>query len=202
MNEIKEDVILHQTRWLSLLERNYVNKNGEPSKHILASRKPEPPFAPEKPDAVIIVSFYEDKLVLTSEYRVCVGDREIGFPAGIIDQSDWDACENEDDVIGSASCRAAIREFKEETGLDFNPLEVSPLLFSSAGMTNESVVVVHGNSTGTISKDFMESSEDIESFLLSHSELKDFLRENSDKLFGKHAWGMLWSFSHFGYPEW
>ena len=84
-----------------------------------------------KDNAVTIIPFTEDgHLVLTKEYHYPVNDYIWEFPAGLID-------------AGEDAKAAAIREMKEETGLDVvEIMDDLPGGYSSAGMTNERVAVV------------------------------------------------------------
>ena len=80
---------------------------------------------------VVIVRGQEEKLFLNHEYRYPVGQYVLSVPAGLYES------ENEDiyDV--------AKREIKEETGLEAKEIRlISPLLFSSPGMTDETNAMV------------------------------------------------------------
>ncbi len=63
---------------------------------------------------------------------------------------------------------------KEETGLDFVPLKADEMfckpLFSSIGMTDESVATVYGCSTGQVSREGLEDNEEIEVVLADRTE--------------------------------
>jgi ADP-ribose pyrophosphatase len=146
---------------------------------------------------VVVVAVTKDgRLVLTNEFRVPIGGYEISFPAGLIDEDDYKGVN-----IKEAACRAAIREFKEETGMDFCPKEISPVnLYSSAGMTDESVCVVIGQASGEPNYDLQEASEDIEVMLLQKEELSEIMSDDT-KLFSKVAWPFLWAFKIWGMPN-
>jgi len=151
---------------------------------------------------VVIVAFYSypeqpTKLVLTSEYRIPIGCREISFPAGLIDETDY----VEGETIRAAACRAAVREMKEETGLDFTPTEVSPdNLYSSAGMTNESVCYVIGHATGSPTTAGNEATEDIRVMLCNRSDVIRIVDNKQEEAISKTAWLFLWSFKYNGFP--
>lgn len=70
--------------------------------------------------------------------------------------------------------QAAKRELFEETGLQAGPFEqISPVLFSSAGMTDETVQILFTLATGEVSTDNQEMTEDIEILVLSPQDVDD-----------------------------
>ena len=100
------------------------------------------------PDAVtcaVIIDPADDetgenaRLLLSYEYRYPCGRFLLSPPAGLIDPEDADTGKAEDAVL-----RAAEREIMEETGLGIDRergdrlFVLSPVLFSSPGMTDES----------------------------------------------------------------
>ena len=95
--------------------------------------------------------------------------------------------------------QAATRELKEETGLDFTPIAVSPdNLYSSAGMTNESCIIFFGYASGEVSLHGNEASEDIEVMLVTFPELVQMLDTESGFAYSKVCWPFLWAFKFFG----
>lgn len=113
------------------------------SKEELMALKSDADFCRSLPDAVscvviLKVKGQEDKLCLSKEFRFPMGQFLLSVPAGLLDAEDK---ELEEPVFS-----AAIRELKEETGMDFLPGDeikfISPLLFSSPGMTDESNALV------------------------------------------------------------
>lgn len=172
-----------ETRWLSLFEKQLPDGKS----WVFASRDGGAEH-PKRPDAVIIVASHKDRLVITKEVRPIVGDYEYGFPAGLIDKDE-------------TAEQAAIREFKEETGLDLQINVVSPPhLYSSAGLTNETIQFVIGEASGEPSRDHLEPGENIDVILADIA----FIREiaYSGKAMGAKAWPFFFMFSqigHFGY---
>ena len=181
--------------FLSLVERTFSHK-GRESSYFFAIRGDTVGTA-KRPDAVVIVAVTEEeepRLVLTSEFRIPIGCREISFPAGIIDKEDF-----AQGSVRQAAIAAATRELKEETGLDFHPMEVSPAnLYSSAGMTNESVTFVFGKATGSPSTDGNEAMEDIEVRLVTLGEMIDMMDNQPDLNFSKTAWPLMWAYKRSG----
>ena len=109
--------------FLNLYELDRESKTGKKGKYYVASRaKDESKLKlntkKNQPDGVIIYSLYgekQDKVVLVRQYRYSIDDYIYEFPAGLVE-------ENEDYKV------AAIREMKEETGLEFRPMKVLSLI--------------------------------------------------------------------------
>jgi ADP-ribose pyrophosphatase len=74
---------------------------------------------------------------------------------------------------------AASRELHEETGLDLVKVyRHSPAIFSSAGITDESIAMVFAEVEWTPSIDHNQDSEDIEIFLMERQEMRDLQHRN------------------------
>jgi ADP-ribose pyrophosphatase len=176
--------VLGRSKFLHLYEM-FFRQHGIERRWTFASRKSrevcEKEFAgkiPVKPDAVMVVATvrgecpqYLDpyivqsppRLVITKEFRPPLGDYEYAMPAGLMDADEMPA-------------DTAKRELFEETGLTLTEItSISPVLYSSAGMTNESVQIVSGIAEGQITNEHTEESEDIETLLLSVEEVKDLV---------------------------
>ena len=141
-----------------------------------------------KADVVVIVAAIETdegrKLVVTKEFRVPLWDYEYGFPTGLIDDGE--------DVQQTVS-----RELKEETGLELVRIKhISPPVFSSAGLTDESCHMVLAEAQGEVSGEWLEDSEDIEVLLLDVGDIKDLLASN--KKIAAKAWGLLHHYAETG----
>ena len=78
----------------------------------------------------------------------------------------------------------ALRELKEETGLDFEPIDAADMytksFFTTIGMTDESCGTVYGYASGTVSKEGQEETEDIEIVLADRAEVKRILQEEKN----------------------
>ena len=134
-----------------------------------------------------MVPFHKSKkkMVITKEYRVPLSDIEYGFPAGLIDE-------------GETVQQAARRELKEETGLDLTRIiRISPCIYSSAGMTDESVSMVYIECDGDPSNHRNEESENIEVLFVSRKEALRLCNDSSLK-FDAKAWIVLINFAEFG----
>lgn len=140
------------------------------------------------PDAVSCVVILEQNdvephLLLAQEYRYPVGRYVLSVPAGLIDAEDVEY--GRDKAIRNT----AIRELKEETGITFkdgDELEViSPMLFSSPGMTDENNAMVrltiHDADLSELTQDGSEGPEMFDGFeLLTVSEAEKLLEQGCD----------------------
>lgn len=171
-------------KWLNLYESTFT-KDGHEGKWVFASRKRGPENkALDVANAVVIVPILkrdgeEDKLVVIKEYRVPIQDYEYHFPAGLV-------APHEDALT------AAIRELKEETGFEAAsvPRYISPLLPSSAGMTDEKAVMVVLDCYDNGGRQELEHSEEIEVMLCTKQEAKE-LAFSSDKKVAAKTWPIL-----------
>jgi ADP-ribose pyrophosphatase len=181
---------LTNLKWLNLFNVSYIDKNGNRKIWQVASRVKKPKCVTNdfaKPDAVVMVPFHKSKkkMVITKEYRVPLSDYEYGFPAGLIDE-------------GETVQQAARRELKEETGLDLTRIiRISPCIYSSAGMTDESVSMVYIECDGDPSNHRNEESENIEVLFVSPEEALRLCNDSSLK-FDAKAWIVLINFAEFG----
>lgn len=178
-------------KWLNIFEVEYVDQKGRNRSWQIATRAKEPKCITNKfgmPDAVVIVPFHtiEKKIVITREYRIPLADYEYGFPAGLIDK-------------GETIEQAARRELKEETGLKVTCFTgISPSIYSSAGMSDESVAMVYVECAGTPSTIHNKGSEIIEIELISQTEVSRLCRNPALK-FDAKAWLVLTRFAEYGH---
>jgi ADP-ribose pyrophosphatase len=175
---------LTDAKWLNLFDVAYLDAAGRTKAWQVATRQAKPKCVSgrfDPPDAVVIAAFHKDsgRVVLTREYRVPLADVEYGFPAGLVDP-------------GESVETAARRELAEETGLNLTRvLAVSPPVYSSAGMTDESVVMIYVECEGQPCTAGNEGSEQIEVILASPEEVRRFCRTPGLK-FDAKAWLVLW----------
>jgi len=168
-----------ETKFLNLNMTQYEDKKGDLQQWVWAER-------PNGQHAVVIAAKVGNKILMIKEFRVPIEDYEWGFPAGLIELNE--------DVE-----KAVARELKEETGLDFGKLirPISPLIYNTAGMTNEGSYMAFVEAKGTITDEYTEASEDIVAALFSKDEIKKML-EDTDKKFGAKAYLILQRFADHG----
>ncbi len=162
--------------FVNLYEIKFENRVGHERKYFIASRAKDVEelklkTKQNRPDGVIIYSLYgelHDRMVLVRQYRVSIDAYLYELPAGLVDE-------------GETFAQAGARELKEETGLDFEPLEVDEMyhkpFFTTVGMTDESCATVYGYAHGSVSKEGLEDNEDLEVVLADRAEAARILRE-------------------------
>ena len=123
----------------------------------------------------------EPRLLLSYEFRYPVGQFLLSPPAGLVDPEDWKL---DDPILTTAK-----REIREETGISSVPTrleEVSPLVFSTPGLTDESnalVLAVYDlPDLSQLSQKGALGSERFDGFrLLNHAEAERILRSGRDE---------------------
>lgn len=161
---------VYNGKFLDMYVDTYIDDKGNIKEWERCSRK-------GKTNAVMIVAKHikTNKYIMISEFRIPINAREIGFPAGLIEQ-------------GETIEETVKREIKEETGLDLvETITVSPLVYNTSGMTDEAVAIAFVNVDGEISDKFLEPSEDIVPFVVSKEEMAKLFMDSSIK-WGAKAW--------------
>lgn len=192
MPEIKKVTPLTENPHVNLYHLDVESKTGRKGHYYVASRaKTENDLKirtkKNTPDGVIIYSLYgekKDKVVLVRQYRYAIDSYIYEFPAGLVEPGE--------DYKG-----AGIREMKEETGLELSPIDVDPAYekpyFTTIGMTDESCATVYGYTSGEISGDGLEDSEELEIVLADREEVRRILREEKAAIMTAY---MLMHFLH------
>ena len=163
-------------RFLNYYELSTVNRVGKQGKYFMASRAKDISgldlsTGENTPDGVVIFSLAGEKhdhVVLVRQYRYPIAGYVYELPAGLVER-------------GENYREAAIREVKEETGMTFRPLDVDPLyerpFYNSVGMTDESCSLVYGYCEGTISREGLESTEELDVVLADREEAVRILKQ-------------------------
>lgn len=192
MPEIKKVTPLTENPHVNLYHLDVESKTGRKGHYYVASRaKTENDLKirtkKNTPDGVIIYSLYgekKDKVVLVRQYRYAIDSYIYEFPAGLVEP-------------GEDYKEAGIREMKEETGLELSPIDVDPAYekpyFTTIGMTDESCATVYGYTSGQISGDGLEDSEELEIVLADREEVRRILREEKAAIMTAY---MLMHFLH------
>lgn len=167
---------LTDNRFLNLYEMDALDSKGMPFHYYFASRNREEALPLKTGEimqnGIVIYALWKEdpsKIVMVRQYRYPLDAYIYELPAGLID-------------AGETAKEAAIREMKEETGLDFEPYENGDAAyerpyFLGAGLTDETSMSVFGFAKGNISDAFLESTESIEVLLVDRQKAKKILRE-------------------------
>ncbi|MFO7838594.1 MAG: NUDIX hydrolase [Desulfosalsimonadaceae bacterium] len=177
-------------RHLNMYAVSYTDRAGRQRTWYMASRCDPPKCVScvsELPDAAVIVAFHRqhEKLVVIKEFRVPLGGYQYGFPAGLIDP-------------GETLEYACSRELREETGLSMVRLiKSSPPIYSTSGLTDESISMVYAECEGEISNAGNEYSEDIKPFFVSRGKAAEICAR-PDHMVDVKTWLVLSAFAESG----
>ena len=178
MRRVNDVSQITHNRFVNLYELDMKSDRGKHSTYYVASRAKEIKDLKLKTrkntsDGVIIYSLYgenHDKVVLIRQYRCPLDDFIYEFPAGLVDP-------------GESFPEAGIRELKEETGLDFTPVDAPEMyckpFFTTVGMTDESCGTIYGYASGIPSKAGQEENEEIEIVIADKAEVRRILKEEN-----------------------
>ena len=187
--------------------KHYYDATRRNMEELIAVKSDEE-FRTMQPDAVSCIVILdtpgeEPKLLLSYEYRYPVGRYLLSVPAGLLDKEDEDG---QDPVYS-----AAVREIKEETGLEVTEgdrvFAVNPLVFSTPGMTDESnalvCAVLRNADLSALSQEGAVGSEQFDGFaLLTREDAIRVLRDGRDErgnFYPLYTWAAL---SYFVSDAW
>jgi ADP-ribose pyrophosphatase len=180
---------LTDERWLNLYATRF-DHNGHEGRWVFASRRKQTDAKPAG-DAVVIVPVLrkagrKPRLVLIKEYRVPVEGYMYALPAGLMEE-------------GERPEETARRELFEETGFTVTAVKrVSPLLYASAGMTDESAHLVFVDAAVTPgAKPKLDVSEELETHLLDFAAISK-LCDDPTARFDVRAWMVLHLYQQLG----
>lgn len=176
--KILETTKITDEKFLNLFKTKADN-DGNLVEWVWASRAKD--GTPNSISAVVVVPIDVEnrQLIMIEEFRIPIGDYEWSFPAGLLEP-------------GENPVDAAKRELEEETGyLMTKLLCVSPPIYSSSGLSDESISLVFVECK-TGGKQNLESSECLHVRPIGHLELNSFLF--SDKKISAKAWSILYGF--------
>jgi ADP-ribose pyrophosphatase len=181
---------LTQERFLNLFATEIERKGGHHTSWVFASRKKILEMPVARADAVVIVAVVaapdEPRLVLTREFRAPLGAYELSFPSGLIDP-------------GESPVDAAVREFKEETGMMLGRVAlVSPPTASSAGLTDETIAYVFAEASGAVSRAFLTEHEDIEVRLATIADIRGLLGSPQPEIISSRLYPLLVGYAAAG----
>jgi ADP-ribose pyrophosphatase len=192
--KLSDYMSLFKDEHLNLYRIGYTNRAGIQSAYTLASRENAGPKCMRgrlgSADAVVIVPFHRERgqLVIIREFRVALGGFQYGFPAGLIDP-------------GESVEMAVERELLEETGLTvLRHLRQSPVVFTSSGITDESVVMAYVACSGDPSDSGNSTSELIETHFVDPATADGLCRDHRI-LMDVKTWLVLSGFAANGSVE-
>ncbi len=162
--------------FFNLYEMDAYTDSGKPFGYYFGSRNEENQLKlitkELRSEGIVIYPILKDepdKIVMIKQYRYPIDAYLYELPAGLVDH-------------GETIQQAAIREMKEETGLDLivyeggNPAFRRPF-FMGAGFTDECSASVFGYASGQITDSYQEESESIQVIIVEKTEARRILAE-------------------------
>lgn len=171
--EIKK---LTDNKFLNLFHMDALTDKGKAFDYYFVSRRQEDRLKAYTKDIAAegvviypICAEEPDKIVMIRQFRYPLNDYLYELPAGLIDE-------------GETPKEAAVREMKEETGMDFTVYEDGDNayrrpFFMGAGFTDESCNAVFGYASGSVSSKEQEDTESIQVLIVDRKEAKRILAE-------------------------
>lgn len=167
---------LSDNKFLNLFRMEALTDSGRPFDYFFVSRRKAEEIklltGDSAAEGVVIYPILKGdpgKIIMIRQYRYPLGDYLYELPAGLID-------------AGETPDIAAVREMKEETGLDFEVYTGGDAsyrrpFFMGAGFTDESCNAVFGYASGTVGRDDLEDTESIQVLIVDKEEAGRILRE-------------------------
>lgn len=163
-------------KFLNIYEMDALTSTGKSFNYYFATRNSDENIRIRTrnmdPEGVLIYAIKEDepdKILMVYQYRYPIDDYMYELPAGLIEK-------------GEAAGAAAVREVKEETGLNLtvyeggNPDFRRPYVFAQ-GFSDETGCTIYGTVSGDITDKLQEDSEDIRAFFADKDEVRRILHE-------------------------
>lgn len=172
--------------FLNMFVADAIARDGSHFPYFFTSRKDENTMVATtgkvEADGAVIYGVAQkdgkDYLLLVKQYRFPLNMMIYELPAGLIDE-------------GENAREAAIRECKEETGMELLVYEGGQQAYrrpfiQAQGICDESNSVVFGTVSGEISTEGLENREDLEIYLADKDEVRRILREEQVSLRGAY----------------
>ncbi|MCI9078903.1 MAG: NUDIX hydrolase [Lachnospiraceae bacterium] len=163
-------------KFLNMYEAQAVDGKGNSFSYYFATRRKNGELMCQTgrlwADGAVFYAVIKDdpsKILLVRQYRYPVNNYVYELPAGLIDE-------------GETALQTAVREIKEETGMDFEPFTDYPdylkrPFVQSQGMADECDITVYGYASGIPSTEGNEATEDIEVIIADKKKVKEILSE-------------------------
>ncbi len=176
---------VYEGAYLDYYNVTYRNEDGQEKVYEMVSRDKQidskEKLYDHSTDAVVMIvnDVSDEHVVLVKEFRLELGKTIFGFPAGLIDP-------------GETAAECAVRELKEETGLDMVRVrDVLKGAFSAVGISNETTSCVIGTAAGNFSH-HDTAGEEIDAAWYSKEEVRRLIKTEH---FGSwaQAYCYMWS---------